>query len=72
VIGLAQIIATAALFALGGFFLAGRWIDLTTPGQSIIAWCCYGIFVGSILQAVIAATGFAFLIANRELPEIGD
>ena len=71
-LGLAQIVATAAIFALIGFFLAGRWIDLTTPGQSIVTWVYYGLVIGGVLHATIAAAGFVFLIANRDLPEIGD
>jgi ABC-type Fe3+ transport system permease subunit len=72
VASLSQALVTALLSATIGFVLAGWWIDLLTPGQSILVWLCYGLILGGGLQGVIAIAAIAFLLTGIELPDIED
>jgi hypothetical protein len=71
-IGLGQILVTAAAIAATGYFLAGAWFGVTTPGQSMIAWLYYGLIVAGAAQAAVAIAALVLLLLKRDLPDVVD
>ena len=69
---LLQVLIIALVAAAVGFAIAGWWIDLMTPGQSIVVWIGYGLILGSGVQGLIAVVAVAFLLTGIELPDIED
>ena len=72
IIGLGQMCATGLAIALAGYVLAGAWIDVTKPGQFIVAWVFYGLVAAGLGQSFVAVSAFALLLMKRGLPDLGD
>lgn len=71
-IGLGQMLATSIVIGATGYLLAGAWIGVTTPGQTVIAWLYYGLLFAGVLQAGVALAAAALLLLKRELPDVVD